>query len=354
MYDWAHGQSRLASRGSPTPSAPWSSRTTARSTTGISKPCGIYHPQQIEFARLNLTYTVMSKRKLLELVRGAPRRAAGTTRACPRSPACAGAATRRRPSATSASASAWPRPTAWSTSPCSSTACARTSTAGPRAPWPCCGRCGWSSTTTPRDRSRNSTAVNNPEDPAAGTRKVPFSRVLYIERDDFREDPPKKYFRLSPGAEVRLRYAYLIKCTDCGEGPRHGRGGRGARHLRSRHARGQTRPTAARSRGTIHWVSADSRRRCRGAPVRPPLREARARTAEEDWKSVLNPASLERLTGCKLEPSLAGAAPGNRYQFERNGYFCADRVDSSPGKLVFNRTVSLRDSWAKIERGVAG
>jgi glutaminyl-tRNA synthetase len=191
-------------------------------------------------------------------------------------------------------------------------------------------------------------AVNNPEDPAAGTRPVPFSRVLYIEREDFRQDPPKKYFRLSPGAEVRLRYAYLVRCTGAVTDPATG-------EVVEVHAtydpatRGGDAPDGRRVRGTLHWVSA-------GHAIEAEVRlydhlfATREPDAEENWKAALNPTSLERLTGCKLEPSLAGATPGSRYQFERNGYFCVDPVDSRPDALVWNRTVSLRDSWAKIDR----
>jgi glutaminyl-tRNA synthetase len=192
-------------------------------------------------------------------------------------------------------------------------------------------------------------AVNNPEDLEAGTRRVPFSRVLYIEQEDFREDPPKKYFRLSPGTEVRLRYAYFVRCTSVIKDPVTG-------EIVEVHGtydpttRGGDAPDGRKVKATIHWVSA------------PHAIEAEVRLydhlflrprpdEEEDWKAALNPGSLERLTGCKLEPSLAGAAPGTRYQFERSGYFCVEPVDSTPTRLIFNRTVSLRDSWAKIEKG---
>jgi glutaminyl-tRNA synthetase len=193
-------------------------------------------------------------------------------------------------------------------------------------------------------------AINNPEDPAMGARKVPFSREIYIERDDFREDPPRRFFRLSPGREVRLRYACYITCTDvvkdesgqvvevhCTYDPE---------------SRGGSSPDARRVRGTLHWVSAAH---AVDAEVRLYDRlfvteNPNDVPAGSNFTDNLNPDSLETLTSCKLEPSLAGAAPGSRYQFERLGYFCADPVDSSQGNLVFNRTVPLRDSWARIEQ----
>ncbi len=190
-------------------------------------------------------------------------------------------------------------------------------------------------------------AVNNPEDESAGTRKVPFSHVLYIERADFMEDPPKKFFRLAPGREVRLRYAYLITCTDvvkddAGE----------IVELRCTYdpeTRGGTPPDGRRVRGTLHWVSAEH---ALDAEVRLYdrlfSRERPDDVAEgQDFTASLNPDSLEILESAKLEPSVAGAAPGTRYQFERQGYFVVD-ADASADKLVFNRTVSLKDAWARI------
>jgi glutaminyl-tRNA synthetase len=188
--------------------------------------------------------------------------------------------------------------------------------------------------------------VNNPEDAAAGTRTVPFGRVLYIEEEDFRETAPPKYFRLTPGAEVRLRYAYIVKCTGvtraadgsiaevrCTYDPAS-RGG---------DARGR------KVKGTIHWVSA---RHAVDAEVR--LYDtlfARPRPDDEDdFRTALNPASLEVLRGAKVEPALASVAPESRVQFERQGYFVADWKDHTPTRPLFNRTVGLRDTWAKIER----
>ena len=178
-----------------------------------------------------------------------------------------------------------------------------------------------------------------------GTRKVPFSRELWIEQDDFREDPPKKYFRLSPGVEVRLRYAYLVKCVGVVYDERTGE----VAAVRCTYDPATRGGTADRKvKGTIHWVSAQH-----AIPAELRLYDQLFLTPkpdeDEDWTKHLNPNSLERLTACYIEPALATATPGNRYQFERTGFFCVD-PDSTRGQLVFNRTVSLRDTWAKIEK----
>ena len=189
--------------------------------------------------------------------------------------------------------------------------------------------------------------VNNPEDPSAGTRKVPFSRVLYIEHDDFREDPPKKFFRLAPGREVRLRNAYLITCRDVVKDPATGE----IVELRCTYdpaTRGGDAPDGRKVKATLHWVSAahavdgEVRLYDRLFSVADPSADD-----EGDWKAFLNPDSLQILRACKLEPSLASPAV-TRYQFERLGYFALD-PDSKPGAPVFNRTVTLKDTWAKIE-----
>jgi glutaminyl-tRNA synthetase len=201
----------------------------------------------------------------------------------------------------------------------------------------------------PDDLVEEMEAVNNPEDAAAGTRKVPFSKVLYIEQDDFREDPPKQYFRLAPGREVRLRYGYFIRCegvvkNDAGE----------VVELRCTYdpeTRGGNAPDGRKVKSTIHWVSA---RHAVEAEVR--LYEtlfSKENPNEGDVRDNLNPNSLEVVPAAKLEPSLANVQPGARFQFERLGYFCAD-PDSLPGRPVFNRTVALRDSWAKIEKRTGG
>jgi glutaminyl-tRNA synthetase len=193
-------------------------------------------------------------------------------------------------------------------------------------------------------------AINNPEDPSAGTRKVPFGRELFIEEDDFREDPPKKFHRLSPGAEVRLRAAYIIKCTGIVKDEKTG----AIKEVRCTYDP-QTRsgmPNAERKvKGTVHWVSAQH-----AVPAEVRLYDHLFSQPDPsdvpagvDYKTTMNSKSLEVVQGM-LEPSLANAKPGDRYQFERNGYFCVDTRDSRPGKLVFNRTVTLRDTWAKIEK----
>jgi glutaminyl-tRNA synthetase len=200
----------------------------------------------------------------------------------------------------------------------------------------------------PEDQVEELEAVNNPEDPASGTRKVPFARVLYIERDDFREEPPKKFFRLAPGREVRLRYAYFITCVGVIKDERSGE----VVELHCTYdpaTRGGGAPDGRRVKATLHWVAA-----AHACTAEVRLYEHLFLTPNpdeaEDFTTVLNPRSLETLTTCYVEPSLANAAPGSRYQFERLGYFAVDSKDSMPEQLVFNRTVSLRDTWAKIER----
>jgi glutaminyl-tRNA synthetase len=193
-------------------------------------------------------------------------------------------------------------------------------------------------------------AVNNPEDPEAGTRKVPFSKILYIDQNDFREDPPKKYFRLAPGREVRLRYGYFIKCVDYKKDPESG----GIIEVHCTYdpeTRGGYAPDGRRVQGTIHWVSAEH---AVDAEIRLYDRlftviDPRDVDDGETFLQYLNPKSMEVVKGCKIEPSLRHAVPGDRYQFEREGYFCVD-PSSVDGQLVFNLTVRLRDTWAKIEQ----
>jgi glutaminyl-tRNA synthetase len=193
-------------------------------------------------------------------------------------------------------------------------------------------------------------AVNNPEDPSRGTRKLPFSKVLYIEREDFAEIPPPKYFRLFPGNMVRLRYGYIVTCTGFSKDPATGE----ITEVRCSYdpaTKGGDAPDNRKVKGTIHWVSADH-----ALPIEARLYD-HLFPAERpmdvpvgiDWTTTIDPKSLERLDGAWAEPSLAGAMMGDRFQFERLGYFCCD-ADSSPSKLVFNRTVGLRDTWAKIEK----
>jgi glutaminyl-tRNA synthetase len=309
---------------------------------------GIHHPQQIEFARLNLTYTMLSKRKLIDLVREG--HVSGWND--PRMPTISGF---RRLGYT------------------------------PESIRDFCGRIGVAKADStiqieylehclredlnkraqrvmavldpikvvienyPEGQSEELDAVNNPEDESAGARKVPFSRELYIEREDFMEDPPKKFFRLSPGREVRLRYAYFITCTSVAKDADGN-----ITELRCTYdpaTRGGDAPDGRKVKATLHWVSAAH---ALDAQVR--LYD-RLFTAEhpaslpqgQDWRDALNKDSLQALTGCKVEPFLADAQPGSHFQFERKGYFCTD-PDTAPGALVFNRTTTLRDTWAKVQQ----
>ena len=309
----------------------------------------IYHPQQIEFARLNLSHTVLSKRKLIELVE----QGHVTGWDDPRMPTLSGM--RRRGYTPEAIRSFIDR-----------VGVAKRQNTVEIGLLEHCVRQDLNKRTPrvmgvlrplkvvienyPEGKVDQLEAVNNPEDPAMGTRKVPFSRELYIEREDFMEDPPRKFFRLAPGREVRLRYGYLVTCVEAvkdetGE----------VVELRCTYdpeTRGGQAPDGRKVRGTIHWLSA------------PHSLEAEVRLYDHlfsierpddpedgaDPMTYLNPQPLETLTSCRVEPSLADAEPGSRYQFERQGYFCVDSVDSAPGRLVFNRTVPLRDSWARIAK----
>jgi glutaminyl-tRNA synthetase len=347
MYDFAHGQSDSIERITHSvctlefedhrPLYDW-----------YVEQLGIYHPQQIEFDRLNLTYTLLSKRKLLQLVQQSLVRGWDD----PRMPTISGL---RRRGYT------------------------------PEAIRSFCRRVGVSKTNGitelglleyflredlnkrvsrvmavlrplrlvidnyPEGQVEHMEAVNNPEDPSQGTRQVPFSRVLYIEQDDFREDPPKQYFRLSPGREVRLRYGYLVTCTSV---VKDSSGQVTEIHCSYDPAtRGGNTPDGRKVKGTIHWVSAEH---AIDAEVRLYdnlfTKENPNEVAEgQDFTANLNPNSLEVVSAAKLEPSMRDAKPGSRYQFERLGYFSVD-PDSTPQKLVFNRTVALRDTWAKIEK----
>jgi glutaminyl-tRNA synthetase len=198
----------------------------------------------------------------------------------------------------------------------------------------------------PEGQTEDVDVVNNPEDPAEGTRKVPFSRVLYIERDDFREDPPKKFFRLAPGREVRLRCAYFITCTRVVKDEASGE----IIELICRYdpaTRGGDAPDGRKVKATLHWVSAPH---AVDAEVRlyDRLFTVEQPGATGDYRADLNPESLSVIRDAKVEPSAAAAPAGTRFQFERLGYFCVD-PDSAPGRPVFNRTVTLKDSWARIE-----
>ena len=313
----------------------------------------VYRSQQIEFARLNLTNTVMSKRRLLQLVEGGY--VSGWDD--PRMPTISGL---RRRGYT---------PEAIRTF-CEHVGISKRDTVVNMALLEHCIREDLNRHAPrvmavlnplkvvidnfPEGEVLEFDAVNNPEDASMGSRKVPFSREVYIERDDFREDPPSRFFRLAPGREVRLRYACYITCREVVKDPETG-------EIVELHCTydpesvGGSTPDGRRVRGTLHWVSA---RHALQAEVR--LYDYLLRDTDEededsrDFISLLNPDSLETLTDCRVEPGLRDAEPGSRYQFERQGYFCVDTRDSGPGAPVFNRTVSLRDSWARIEQSQSG
>ncbi len=310
----------------------------------------VYHPQQIEFARLNLSYTVLSKRKLVELVEQ------GYVNGWddPRMPTLSGL---HRRGYTPESIRNF----------CERIGVAKRNSMVDMALLEYCIREDLNKRAPrvmavlrplrlvidnyPEDLVEELEAINNPEDPDMGTRKVPFSRVLYIEQEDFREDPPKKFFRLAPGREVRLRYAYFITCVGVVKDEQTGEVVE-LHCIYDPETRGGDSPDGRKIKATLHWVSAAHALEAKVRLYNHLFVKAYPGDEEEDrdFKSYLNPNSLETLTSCRVEPGLSGAAPGSRYQFERQGYFCVDSVDSSGGTLVFNRTVSLRDSWAKIEK----
>jgi glutaminyl-tRNA synthetase len=347
MYDWAHGQSD---------SIEGVTHSICTLEFEVHRPLydwcleslGIHHSRQIEFARLNLSHTVVSKRKLLELVRDG--RVSGWDD--PRMPTLSGLRRRGYPSRAIRNF-------------CEAIGVAKVDSLVDLSLLENFVREDLNKTVPrvmavlrplrvvltnyPEGKSEELEAVNSPEDASLGTRKLPFSRELYIERDDFMEEPPKKFYRLAPGREIRLRYAYFIKCEEAVKDPKTGE----VVELRCTYdpaTRGGDAPDGRKVKATLHWVSV------------PHAVEAEVRlydtlftkrdpseTAEgEDWKSSLNPKSLETLRGCRLEPCLKDAEPGSRWQFERLGYFCADGVESKPGKPVFNRTVTLRDEWLKL------
>jgi len=309
---------------------------------------GIYHPQQIEFDRLNLTYTLLSKRKLLALVQK------GYVKGWddPRMPTICGL--RRRGYTPEAIRAFCRRIGVGKTNGTTELSLLEyfvREDLNRRAPrvMAVLRPLRVVIDNYPEGQQEETEALNNPEDASAGSRAVPFSRVLYIEQDDFRENPPKQYHRLTVGREVRLRYAYFVRCTSMVKDPATG-------EVTEIHCtydpatRGGNAPDGRKVKSTIHWVSA---KHAIDAEVRLYDNLFVKKNPDEvekgqDFTANLNPNSLEVLTGCKLEPSLGRAAPGNRCQFERLGYFSVD-PDSKPESLVFNRTVALRDSWAKIE-----
>jgi len=310
---------------------------------------GVYHPQQIEFARLNLTYTVMSKRKLLQLVTD------GYVNGWddPRMPTICGM--RRRGYSPQSIRQFCQR---IGVNKFNSTVdiallehCVRQdlNLHSPRA-MAILNPLKVIIDNYPEDQTEELDAINNPEDPKAGTRKVPFSNELYIEREDFMENPPKKFFRLAPGREVRLRYAYYITCTDV---IKDADGNVVKLHCTYDPAtRGGDSPDGRKVKATLHWVSSTEAVEAEVRLYDHLFNKENPDEVEDDahFTANLNPNSLKALTGCKIEPSLADAKPGSRYQFERLGYFCVDPNRSASGTPVFNRTVSLRNTWAKIQK----
>jgi glutaminyl-tRNA synthetase len=308
-----------------------------------------YHPQQIEFARLNLSYTVMSKRKLLQLVQE------GYVKGWddPRMPTISGL---RRRGYTPESIRNF----------CDRIGIAKRDSVVDMTLLEYCIREDLNKKARrvmavlrplrvvivnyPEGKTEELDAVNNPEDPDMGTRRVPFSRVLYIEQEDFREDPPKQFYRLAPGREVRLRYAYYITCVEAVKDEKTGT----IAELRCTYdpaTRGGDSPDGRKVKATLHWVSAAHAVEAEVRLYDYLLLKADPDDVEEgkDFRSIINPNSLETLTSCKLEPCLADAGPGSRFQFERMGYFCVD-PETSGGKPVFNRTVTLKDTWLKVEK----
>jgi glutaminyl-tRNA synthetase len=347
MYDWAHGQSDSI-EGVTHSICTLEFENHRPLYDWCLEALGIYHPRQIEFARLNLTYTVLSKRRLIDLVTEG--RVKGWDD--PRMPTIAGI--RRRGYTPEAIRNF-----------CKEIGVAKFNGIIDIGRLENCVREDLNRRAPrvlgvlrplkvvidnyPEGQVEEFDAVNNPEDAGAGARKIPFSKVLYIEQDDFRENPPKDYFRLAPGREIRLRYAYFIKCVGVKKDDKSGE----AIELHCTYdpaTRGGNAPDNRKVKATIHWVSA-----AHALPVEVRLYDHLFTKPDpddvaegEDYKANLNPHSLVTLTDCRIEPSLASAQAGERFQFERLGYFCVD-ADSKVGALVFNRTVTLRDTWAKIE-----
>ena len=342
-YDWAHGQSDSLEKithsictlefADHKPLYDW-----------FIRELEIFPPQQIEFARLNLTYTVMSKRRLLQLVEEGHVQGWDD----PRMPTITGL---RRRGYTPESLRIF----------ADRIGVSRSESMVDVATLEDCLRDDQNKRARrvmavlrpvkviienyPEGKVEELEAVNNPEDESMGKRKVPFSRILYIEQDDFREDPPKKYFRLSPGAEVRLRYAYIIKCTSVVK-DENGQIVE-VRCTYDPETKSGSAQSSRKVKGTIHWVSAGH-----AIDVEVRLYDRLFNVENpggENWKESINPLSLQVLKECKVEPSLTSSMPENRFQFERLGYFCVDQ-ESKPGNIVFNRTVTLRDTWAKIQK----
>jgi glutaminyl-tRNA synthetase len=346
MYDFAHGQSDSIERITHSictlefedhrPLYDW-----------FLIQLGVYRPQQIEFARLNLSYTVLSKRRLLELVKS--KSVSGWDD--PRMPTISGLRRRGFPPESIRRfcelIGVAKRDSVVDVALLEHTIREDLNPTAPRV-MAVLKPLKVVITNYPEGQIEEMEAINNPEDPSMGTRRVPFSRELYIERDDFREDPPGKYYRLAPGREVRLRYAYFVTCVDVKKDP--GTGEVVEVHCTYDPAtRGGDAPDGRRVKGTIHWVSASH-----AVPAEIRLYDRLFLTPNpteggDNWLESLNPDSLQALTGCLLEPGLARVDRETRCQFERLGYFWQD-LESKEGHLVFNRIVPLRDSWAKIER----
>ncbi len=308
----------------------------------------VYHPQQIEFARLNLNFTVLSKRKLIRLVEEGHVDSWDD----PRMPTISGL---RRRGYTSESIRNF----------CERIGVAKADSMVDIALLEYCIREHLNKIAPrvmgvlrplkviidnyPEDQVEELDAINNPEDPDMGTRKIPFSRELYIEQDDFMEEAPKKFFRLAPGREVRLRYAYFITCVDVVKDPATGE----VIELHCTYdlqTRGGDAPDGRKVKGTLHWVSASHAVQAEVRLYEHLFLKENPNEVEDgkDFTDYINPNSLKKLINCMAEPSLAASAPGDRFQFERLGYFCVDAKDSAGGSLVFNRTMTLRDTWAKI------
>jgi glutaminyl-tRNA synthetase len=306
----------------------------------------LFHPQQIEFARLNLSYTVLSKRKLLELVQEG--HVSGWDD--PRMPTISGLRRRGYPSASIRRfcdrVGVAKRDAIIDVSLLEHTIREDLNKTAPRV-MAVLKPLKVVIVNYPEDQAEELEAINNPEDPGAGTRKVPFSRVLYIEQDDFREDPPRKYHRLAPGREVRLRYAYFVTCVGVVKDPETGE----VMEVQCTYdpaTRGGDAPDGRKVKGTIHWVSAQHAVEAEVRLYDRLFTKANPTEGPEDFSDFLNPESLTVLNDCKLEPSLAEADPEVRYQFERLGYFVLDSKRDRSRQPVFNRVISLRDSWAKI------
>jgi glutaminyl-tRNA synthetase len=352
MYDWAHGQSDSI-EGVTHSLCDLSFENHRPLYDWYLEALGVYQPRQIEFARGNITYTITSKRKLIKLVE------AGHVSGWddPRMPTLCGL--RRRGYTPGAIVDFWKK-----------VGIAKRENNIEVALLEHCLRTELNKTAQrvmavlnplkvvidnyPEDELEELDAVNNPEDASMGKRKVPFARVLYIERDDFMEDPPRKFFRLAPGREVRLRYAYFITCTDVIKDD--------AGNIIELHCtydpatRGGDAPDGRKVKATMHWVCAA---RALDAEVRLYSHLFAKEDPEDvpaggDWLDNLNAESLQVIAAAKVEPTLAGAAAGSRYQFERLGYFCVDAVDSAADSLVFNRTVTLRDTWARMQKKAKG